>query len=78
MGLDTNGASASWHRMWAAAAWLKSAGMVPSTGLVRTRKFDTTRAATAPGPHSSAFSGALHRRTRAYAARDSQGHSHQR
>ena len=54
MGSGTNGACASWHRMWAAAAWPKSAGVVPSTGMVRTRKFGTTCAAGAPGPHDFA------------------------
>lgn len=50
MGSGTKGACASWHRMWAAAAWPKSAGVVPSTGMVRTRKFGTTCAVAAPAP----------------------------
>ena len=41
MGSGWKGSCASWHRMYEAAAMPNMAGMVPRTGMVRTRKFGT-------------------------------------
>ncbi len=42
MGSGLKGWRASWVTTQAAAAWPNSAGVVPSTGIVRTRKLGTT------------------------------------
>jgi len=42
MGAVSKGAPASWHSIQPAAAMPKTLGVVPNTGMVRTRKFGTT------------------------------------